>query len=161
MTKPIALITGATSGIGRATAERFAKDGYNVIITGRRTERLANIADELRQAYQTNILPLTLDVQNNDQVQKAIRELDEEWQTITVLVNNAGTALTTDTIQDGDPTNWDIMIDTNIKGLLYVTRAILPGMLQRAKRTHHQHWINRWTRMLSRRQCLLRHKNMQ
>ncbi len=131
MTKPIALITGATSGIGRATAERFAKDGYNVIITGRRTERLANIADELSQAYQTNILPLTLDVQNNEQVKQAISDLSEEWQAITVLVNNAGTALTTDTIQDGDPANWDIMIDTNIKGLLYVTRAILPGMLQR------------------------------
>ena len=131
MNSPIVMITGATSGIGKATALRFAQEGYRVILTGRRTQRLDALQATLEKEYQTDALSVTLDVQDKHAVSQAIEKLPSDWKNISILVNNAGTALTTDSIQTGDPDNWDIMIDTNIKGLLYVTRAILPGMLER------------------------------
>ena len=133
MSIPIVFITGATSGIGKATAIRFAKDGYHVILAARRTERLEQLKQTLETDYSTRVFTLTLDIQDNSAVTQAINNLSDEWRCINVLVNNAGTAITTDSIQDADPKNWDIMIDTNIKGLLYVTRAILPGMLDRSR----------------------------
>jgi 3-hydroxy acid dehydrogenase / malonic semialdehyde reductase len=131
MSTPIAFITGATSGIGKATAIRFAKDGYRLILAARRTERLDTLKSTIQTEQQTEVLTLTLDIQNNSAVTQAIDNLSDEWKHINVLVNNAGTAITTDSIHEADPKNWDTMIDTNIKGLLYVTRAILPGMLDR------------------------------
>lgn len=129
----IVFITGATSGIGKATAEQFAAAGANVIITGRRIERLTALAKQLQEHHGVKVLPYPLDVSDKAAVQACIDSLDDYWQKINVLVNNAGLALTTDLIQHGNPDNWDTMIDTNIKGILYVTRAIVPGMLQRQK----------------------------
>ena len=131
MSTPIVFITGATSGIGKATAIRFAKDGYHVILAARRTERLEQLKQTIETDHPTKVLTLTLDIQDNSAVTQAISSLSDEWKHIDVLVNNAGTAITTDSIHEADPKNWDTMIDTNIKGLLYVTRAILPGMLER------------------------------
>ena len=133
LTNKIVFITGATSGIGKACAEQFAAAGAHVIITGRRLERLTTLAAELAAKYKIKTLAIELDVSQQEQVKNAIQSLDEFWQNIDVLVNNAGLGLTTDLIQDGDVNNWDTMIDTNIKGVLYVARAILPGMLQRKK----------------------------
>lgn len=133
LTNKIVFITGASSGIGKASAEQFAAAGAHVIVTGRRLERLTALAKQLEADYQVKVLPLQLDVSQQQQVQSTIDSLDDFWKNIDVLVNNAGLALTTDLIQEGEPQNWDTMIDTNIKGVLYVARAILPGMLQRQK----------------------------
>ena len=127
----IVLITGATAGIGKATAMRFAQQGCNLILCARREERLKELAQTLTTNWSIKVLPVTLDIQNNEAVSNAIKNLPEAWQSIDVLVNNAGTALTTDKIQDANTANWDIMIDTNIKGLLYMTRAVINGMLHR------------------------------
>ncbi len=131
--KDIVLITGATSGIGLACANKFAGNGHNVIITGRRKERLDKISKQLKNDYSVKVLPLTFDVRDNGAVKKALTKLPEEWARIDVLINNAGLAVGMDTIQNGDTDDWERMIDTNIKGLLYVTRAVLPGMTQRGK----------------------------
>lgn len=131
-TKPIALITGATSGIGKATAFRLAKMGYKVIITGRRAERLAQIQKEIESQYATDVLALAFDVRNNDEVVRHLT-LPSEWADVEVLVNNAGLAAGFDPIQKGQLDDWERMIDTNIKGLLYVTRIISPGMIARRK----------------------------
>ncbi len=130
--KTIALVTGATSGIGKATAFRLAAMGYNVIITGRRAERLASIKDQIEEHYKVSVLPLVFDVRNNEEVEKALN-LPEEWANVDVLVNNAGLALGLDTIQNGDLSDWEQMIDTNVKGLLYVTRVVAPKMVANAK----------------------------
>ena len=127
------LITGASSGIGKATAIAFAKAGANIIISARRKERLDALAAQLQSDYQTNVLAITLDVQDRSSVETMLSTLPAPFNAIDVLVNNAGLALTTDKIQEANPDNWDTMIDTNIKGLLYVTRAILPGMIERGK----------------------------
>jgi len=127
----IVFITGASSGIGKACAEQFAVLGCNLIITARRIERLKELTNTLQQQYGVKVLPVQLDVRHNQDVKNVIEELPGEWKNIDILVNNAGLALALDPIQTGDPQNWDTMIDTNIKGLLYVTRAILPGMLER------------------------------
>lgn len=127
----IALITGASAGIGAATARLLAAEGADVIITARRVEKLEQLAKEIKQEYKIRVLPLALDVQNKTQVQDTLAALPSEWQAVDILVNNAGLGLTLDSMQVGNPDNWDIMIDTNIKGLLYVTRAVLPGMLER------------------------------
>ncbi|ATS06167.1 NAD(P)-dependent oxidoreductase [Porphyromonas gingivalis] len=128
---PIALITGATSGIGAASARRLASLGYNLIITGRRSERLQNIADEIRAEYPVEILPLSFDVRNREEVEAHLGNLPDPWRSVSVLVNNAGLAAGLDPIQSGDIEDWERMIDTNIKGLLYVTRTISPGMIAR------------------------------
>jgi 3-hydroxy acid dehydrogenase/malonic semialdehyde reductase len=124
----IALITGATSGFGKAIAEKFAAGNWNCIITGRRADKLHALADELREKYQGRILSLVFDVQHKDEVLQHLGNLPDEWKEIDVLVNNAGLALGRDTFDNGNFRDWDTMIDTNVKGLLYVTKAVLPFM---------------------------------
>lgn len=121
------MVTGATSGIGWATAEALAKEGYQLIICGRRAEKLT----ELSARVGVKTLALIFDVRNNDEVKKAITSIPEEWRRIDVLVNNAGNAHGLGKIQDGNIEDWDAMIDINVKGLLYVTRSIVPGMVER------------------------------
>ncbi|GAD06528.1 short-chain dehydrogenase [Porphyromonas crevioricanis] len=129
--KPIALITGATSGIGRATAIRLADLGYRLIVAGRRQERLEELKAEL--AGRTELFLICLDVRSQAEVESKLGQLPEEWRMVEVLINNAGLAAGLDPIQQGNPQDWDRMIDTNIKGLLYVTRTIAPGMCERRK----------------------------
>jgi len=124
------MITGATSGFGRATAIRFAKEGYNIIITGRRKDKLAELRKELL-SYKINVLTLNFDVRKRDEVSMVIETLSQEWKEIDILVNNAGLAAGLDHIDKGDIDDWESMIDTNIKGLLYVTRAVAPLMVAR------------------------------
>ncbi len=125
------LITGATSGIGEATAIKFAEATYRLIITGRRKDRLNDLTEHLVQEYGTDVLPLCFDVRDNRQVEKHLGNLPEEWQKVDILVNNAGLAAGLGHIDEGDRDDWDRMIDTNVKGLLYVTRTIVPGMVSR------------------------------
>ena len=127
----IALITGATSGIGRAVADIFAENKYNLIVTGRRSERLQELKAVLEQQHGISVLALCFDVRNNDEVVRNIASLPVEWRNIDVLVNNAGLAVGLNHIQDGVLDDWERMIDTNIKGLLYVTRAVSPLMVAR------------------------------
>jgi NADP-dependent 3-hydroxy acid dehydrogenase YdfG len=126
----IILITGATSGIGLATAERFAKEGYNLIITGRRKERLNDIKVKLEADFLVEVYTLLFDVQVREDVFAAIGSLPEEWQNIDILVNNAGLALGRDSFDQADIDDWDTMMHTNVDGLLYVSRAVLPFMIK-------------------------------
>ena len=127
----IALITGATSGIGRAVADIFAENKYNLIVTGRRSERLQELKAALERQHGISVLALCFDVRDNDEVVSNIASLPVEWRNIDVLVNNAGLAVGLNHIQDGVLDDWERMIDTNIKGLLYVTRAVSPLMIAR------------------------------
>lgn len=129
----IVLITGASSGIGQACARLFAQNGSKLILCARRQERLENLIKELQTAHNSQCFPLPLDIRDKSAVEAALSALPTEWQSIDVLINNAGLALSSDPIQQGSFENWDTMIDTNIKGLLYVTRCVLPGMLSRKK----------------------------
>ncbi|MBK6984373.1 MAG: SDR family oxidoreductase [Bacteroidetes bacterium] len=129
----IALITGATSGIGKSTALEFAKHGYNLIITGRRQERLAELKSALVKDFKINVLELCFDVRDEKQVADAINSIPSDFKAIDVLVNNAGLAAGLSTIQDGKINHWEQMIDTNIKGLLYVTKHISQIMIQNKK----------------------------
>lgn len=131
--KRIALITGASSGIGEATARRLAQEGYKLIITGRRLERLEALAQELRDHHGVEILALCFDVRSLEQVEQYLGNLPQEWQAIDVLINNAGLAAGLSPIHEGHIDEWERMIDTNIKGLLYVTRTITPGMKERQR----------------------------
>jgi NADP-dependent 3-hydroxy acid dehydrogenase YdfG len=131
MDKRIALITGATSGIGEATARILAANGFNLIITGRRKERLSKLADEL--SHQTQVIPLSFDVRDRHAVSEALASLTDEWKCIDVLINNAGNAHGLDPVQTGNVDDWDSMIDINVKGLLYVSREVIPGMTARKK----------------------------
>lgn len=124
----IALITGATSGIGKATALKAAEAGFDLIITGRRAERLQELAEEIRHKG-VDVLSLTFDIRKAEEVQTAIGSLSGKWRNIAVLVNNAGLAVGISPIQEGVLDDWERMIDTNIKGLLYITRAIAPLMI--------------------------------
>ena len=128
--KKIALVTGATSGIGEACARKLAENNYNVIITGRRADRLEAIAAELK-ATGAEVLPLAFDVRDREAAVAAIKGLPAEWQEIDVLVNNAGGAWGLEPEYTGSYEDWDTMIDTNIKGLLTMTRLIVPGMVER------------------------------
>lgn len=130
MTHKIILITGATSGFGKAVAEKFAANGWNCIITGRRKDRLEVIEAELISNYNVKVLSLCFDVQNKNEVFASLESLPTEWQNINVLVNNAGLALGRDTIDKGDLQDWETMINTNVTGLLYVTKAILPYFIK-------------------------------
>lgn len=123
----IVFVTGATSGFGKAVALRFAKDGAKVVGTGRRKPRL----DDLRRELGSNFLPLCFDVSQRQQVEQAISDLPAEFASIDVLVNNAGGAIGLDPAYKANVNDWEIMVDTNIKGLLYCTRALLPGMVER------------------------------
>jgi len=125
------MITGATSGIGLACAEKFAANGDNLILTGRRADRLKSISDELKGKYGIKIETLNFDVRDKEAVFTSVGALSEEWMKIDILVNNAGLAVGLNTIQEGEIDDWERMIDTNVKGLLYVTRAVLPGMVSR------------------------------
>ncbi|MDR1756855.1 MAG: SDR family NAD(P)-dependent oxidoreductase [Culturomica sp.] len=130
----IALITGATSGIGRATAEKLAGNGFDLIITGRRPERLEALAGSLGEQG-TKIAPLCFDIRRPEEVKQAVASLEGNWRNIDVLVNNAGLAVGISPVQDGLIEDWERMIDTNLKGLLYITRAVAP--LMTARRTGH------------------------
>lgn len=127
----IALITGASAGIGEACARVLAKEGYQLILAARRKDRLEILAEDLKQAYNTNSYLIELDVRDKREVNKVFENLPAAWKAVDVLVNNAGLSQGLDPIQTGDTDDWDRMIDTNIKGLLYVTRAITPGMVER------------------------------
>jgi hypothetical protein len=127
----IVMVTGATAGFGRATAIIFAKNGYNLIITGRRKERLDDLEKELLTAGKIKVLSLNFDVRKPEEVNSAIANLPEEWKAIDILVNNAGLAVGMDHIDKGSIDDWERMIDTNIKGLLYVTRVVAPLMVAR------------------------------
>lgn len=136
--KKIVLITGATSGIGEACARRFAEGGYNLILTARRAERLADIKAELEArgadsltGEPVKVKTLAFDVRDTQAAKAAIDSLEPEWQTIDVLINNAGLALGLDKEYEGNPDDWSTMIDTNIKGLLTMTRLIVPAMVKR------------------------------
>lgn len=129
----IILITGASSGFGKAIAEKFAAAGWNCIVTGRRADRLNALAAELQTKYQVKALPLVFDVQDRKAVFAAIENLPTEWKTIDVLVNNAGLALGRDSFENANLDDWDTMIDTNVKGMMYVTKAVLPYMTARKK----------------------------
>lgn len=130
MSNKTVLITGATSGIGEAAARIFAANKYNLIITGRRKERLEKLAEELR-SQNVEVLTLCFDVRKSSEVEKSISSLQGNWKNIDVLINNAGLASGLGPIQNGELDDWEKMIDTNIKGLLYVTRAITPLMIAR------------------------------
>ena len=131
LTCKIALITGASSGIGRAIAIELAKHGADLILISRRGERLNQLAQELTANYQVKVLPIVLDVRDKILVEETIKNLPNEWKNVDILVNSAGLALSSDLIQDASPDNWDTMIDTNIKGLLYITHAVLKNMIER------------------------------
>ena len=131
--KKIVCITGATSGIGEATARLLSKKDFSLIICGRRKDRLKNLADELRR--ETEVETLSFDVRERKAVSEAFSSLDELWKEIDILVNNAGNAHGMGPIDEGNIDDWDAMIDINVKGLLYVSRAVLPGMVKR-KRGH-------------------------
>ncbi|PKP32862.1 MAG: NAD(P)-dependent oxidoreductase [Bacteroidetes bacterium HGW-Bacteroidetes-17] len=124
-----ALITGATSGIGKACAIKFAQNNYNLILTGRRDDRLQQLKKELTKNFKVEITTLTFDVRNREEVKSAIDTL--KGQTIDVLINNAGLAAGLDPIQEGSMDDWDQMIDTNVKGLLYITRNVAPLMVEK------------------------------
>ncbi len=129
--KKIILITGATAGIGKATAELYAKNGWDLIITGRRLERLEELKENLVREFSANVLTLNFDVRDNDAVKTAVNSLADQWRNVDVLLNNAGLAKGFSDIQDGNADDWETMIDTNIKGLLYVSKAIMPLMIGR------------------------------
>jgi NADP-dependent 3-hydroxy acid dehydrogenase YdfG len=129
MTNKIALITGATSGIGEATARLLSKNQFDLIICGRREDRLARLQSEL--ASVTKVYKLTFDVRDLAAVKMALQTLPNEWKKINVLINNAGNAHGLDPIQKGSVADWDAMIDINVKGLLYVSREVMPSMIER------------------------------
>ena len=132
----IVLITGATSGFGEACARQFAAGGYRLIITGRRKERLETLKQELESSpAHTEVLPLVFDVQDKDAVFSAIAGLPAAWKNIDILVNNAGLALGRDLFNDANLDDWETMLDTNVKGLLYVSKAVVPLMI--ARQTGH------------------------
>jgi 3-hydroxy acid dehydrogenase / malonic semialdehyde reductase len=131
LTDKIILITGASSGIGQACARLLAQYGAKLILCARRQERLQSLVKDLQTLHGTQGLAITLDVQNKVEVESVFTSLPPAWQAIDVLINNAGLALASDPIQEGSLSNWDTMIDTNIKGLLYVSRSVMPGMLAR------------------------------
>lgn len=131
--RKIALVTGATSGIGKATAGILALNEYDVIITGRREDRLETLAKQIRVETGAMILDLCFDVRSNQEVEQALDSLPEKWKNIDLLVNNAGLAVGLGPIHEGVTDDWDRMIDTNVKGLLYVTRKVTAGMVERRK----------------------------
>lgn len=132
-TKPIVLITGATSGIGRASAMRLAKEGFRLILTGRRAVTLKKLTTYLESKYSSDCISIPVDVRDYPTLEKELGELPAEWKSIGVLINNAGLAAGLDPVQEGSLDDWNLMIDTNIKGILHMTRLIAPGMIARKK----------------------------
>lgn len=131
--KKIAYITGATAGIGEASAHKFAANGWDIVITGRRADRLIELQKLLQEKYQVSVLMQCFDVRNLSEVQKNIQAMDAKWRQIDVLLNNAGLAVGRGPIQEGIYDDWERMIDTNIKGLLYISREIIPIMISNGK----------------------------
>jgi 3-hydroxy acid dehydrogenase/malonic semialdehyde reductase len=131
--RPTALITGATAGIGRSAALTLARNDFDVVITGRRANRLETLEEEIRSRTGADVLSLTFDIRDREAVRKACDELSGKWEDVEVLVNNAGLAAGLSPIHEGAVDDWEQMIDTNIKGLLYITRQISPGMVRRGK----------------------------
>lgn len=129
----IVLITGATAGIGEACAIKFASAQYDIIITGRRNERLVELKTSLEKQYGISVLPLCFDVQDKNAVTAAFKDLPEQWKKIDILINNAGLALGRDYFEDADMNDWETMLNTNVHGLLYVSKAVLPFMLEQKK----------------------------
>lgn len=129
----VAMITGATAGIGRATAELFASEGYTLVITGRRAERLKELKKELKDKYGVKVQVLNFDVKDKDTGLAAMNALQEPYNQIDVLVNNAGLASEMVRFQDGDLQNWDEVIDTNVKGPIYISRFVARGMIERGR----------------------------
>lgn len=129
----IAYITGATSGIGEACAKKFAAMGWDLVITGRRKEKLEELQSQLSEQYSVKILTQNYDVRNLEDVQKNISSLDNQWSQIDVLINNAGLAVGRGTFQEGIYDDWERMIDTNLKGLIYVSRELTPIMIKNGK----------------------------
>ena len=134
----IALITGATSGIGEATAELFAREGYDLVLTGRRKERLDHVAHRLNKKYNVDIATSPFDVRDREEVVSTLNDLPAKWKKVNVLVNNAGLSQGLDPIDKGDYDDWDRMIDTNVKGLLYVSKIVANWMIEHG----HGHIIN-------------------
>ena len=129
--KQTVVITGASSGIGASCAKMFAKEGVSLILAARRRDKLEAVATEIKQAYQSKVYLLEMDVRERGEVEKSFASLPESWRNIDILVNNAGLSRGLDKLQEGDIQNWEEMIDTNVKGLLYVTRSLLSGMVER------------------------------
>ena len=130
--RPIAIITGASAGFGRATAMTLARNNFDVVITGRRSEKLDKVEEEIRSKTDADVLSLSFDIRDREAVKKACGKLSGKWAEVDVLVNNAGLAAGLGPIHEGSVDDWDQMIDTNIKGLLYITRLITPGMVERS-----------------------------
>ncbi len=126
----IVFITGASSGFGKACAQKFAENGFNLILTARRGERLKLLKTELENTHAIQVKNLVFDVRNNAEVVKQIDSLDADWRKVDILINNAGLAAGRDFFQDGDIVDWDTMIDTNLKGLMYVTKALVGEMIK-------------------------------
>ncbi len=129
----IVLITGASSGIGEACAREFARAGARLIITARRREKLHQLAQDLELEYDAEVLPLPLDVTRRADVENSLETLPESWSEVDILVNNAGMARGVAKLHEADPDGWEEMIDTNIKGLLYLSRVLIPGMVKRGR----------------------------
>jgi 3-hydroxy acid dehydrogenase / malonic semialdehyde reductase len=129
----IVLITGATSGFGEACAKKFAANGYDLIITGRRWERLQLLQKQLIEEHAVNVLSLSFDVRDEKAVTDTLNALPENWKEVDILINSAGLALGISGVEDGVLSEWDTMIDTNVKGLLYVSRTVIPWMKTRGK----------------------------
>ena len=129
--RQVVAITGASSGIGASCAKMFAKEGASLILAARRRDKLEAVAAEIKQAYQSKIYLLEMDVSDRAMVETSLASLPEPWREVNILVNNAGLSRGLDKLQSGDIQNWEEMIDTNLKGLLYVTRSLLPGMIER------------------------------
>jgi len=129
----IALITGSTSGIGEACAQTFAREGYNLVLTGRRIDRLEKLAAKLNKKYNTEVAVSAFDVQNREETIANLEKLPAKWKKVNVLINNAGLSQGLDPIQEGDYTDWETMIDTNIKGLLYVSKVVSNWMITNGK----------------------------
>jgi 3-hydroxy acid dehydrogenase / malonic semialdehyde reductase len=131
--KRIALITGATSGFGKAAAQKLAAEGFDLILTGRRSELLEQLSEELTQSFQSDVLTLSFDVRNRKEVIEAFGKVNGRWTNVDVLINNAGLALGRAPFHEADMEDWEQMIDTNVKGLLYVSEAVVPWMIKEAK----------------------------
>ena len=153
----IILITGATSGFGKAIAEKFAANGWNCIITGRRKERLQKVTDNL-SSHDIKVLPLVFDVQQRDEVFTQIKSLPDEWKAIDILVNNAGLALGRDSFDNALLEDWETMIDTNVKGLLVCFKGSAALHDCKRKRSYYQYWFNSSERSVYEWKCILRFK---
>jgi 3-hydroxy acid dehydrogenase / malonic semialdehyde reductase len=129
----VVLITGSSSGIGLACARTFAQAGAKIILSARRSDRLETLSQELQKEFNTDVYVLPMDVTDRSQVESQLSSLSEDWSKIDILINNAGLSRGLDKLYEGDIQDWEEMIDTNVKGLLYVTRSIVPGMVERGR----------------------------